>query len=196
MSRVEEMTAVRATPAQAMRALLSPARIRQWVAPDVTVTVHGSTDRLLPGDRFSVEGLAGPRFDYQVEAASEREVVLSFSGPWRGEERWSFVADGADTIVRRAYDVTGADGLAALAWRTIGRPLVLAHFKLELSRFRDLVEREPGVRGEIEREPGVRGEIDSPPDSLETPTGGEASEQREPAGAGQPPRRAFEIDEG
>jgi hypothetical protein len=33
---------------------------------------------------------------------------------------------------------------------TLGRTLVLAHYKFEMSRFRDAVEREPGPRAEIE----------------------------------------------
>ncbi len=187
MRDVEEMIAVRAAPAQAMRALLTPSRIREWVAPDVTVTVLTATERLLPGDRFRVEGIVGPAFDYQVEAASEREVVLSFEGSWRGEERWSFVADGTDTIVRRSYVVREVGGLGAIAWRTVGRAVVMMHFKLELSRFKDLLEREPGIRAEIES-PGQ---------------GGDASAGRTPSAnasgrpAGEPPRpRPFEIDEG
>jgi hypothetical protein len=36
------------------------------------------------------------------------------------------------------------------AWMTIGRAVVLAHYKFELSRFRDAVERDPGPMAEIE----------------------------------------------
>ncbi|MGH7719809.1 MAG: hypothetical protein ACREON_13325, partial [Gemmatimonadaceae bacterium] len=73
----------------------------------------------------------------------------SFTGPWSGRERWSFVADGAETIVRRIHEVDEGSLASMLAWRTVGRPLVIAHFKLELWRFRDLAEREPGPRAEI-----------------------------------------------
>lgn len=193
MSDVEEMIAVRAAPAQAMGALLTPSRMREWVAPDVTVTAQTATERLLPGDRFRVEGIVGPAFDYQVEAATEREVVLSFEGSWRGEERWSFVADGADTIVRRTYLVQESAGLAGIVWRTFGRAVVMLHFKLELSRFRDLLEREPGVRGEIEP-PGQGGGGGGG-------EGGSAGRTRSAnatdSQAGKaPPQRPFEIDEG
>ncbi len=173
MSDIEEMIAVRAAPAQAMRALLAPSRMKEWVASDVSLNVQTAGERLLPGDRFRIAGLLGPAFDYQVEAASEREVVFSFEGSWRGEERWSFVADGPDTIVRRSYRVHEAPGLGAIAWRTVGRAVVMVHFKLELSRFKDLLEREPAVRAEIE----------SP--AVPNPQPGET-----------PPRRPFEIDEG
>jgi hypothetical protein len=81
---------------------------------------------------------------------SDREVVFAFQGPWSGRERWSFVADGAETVVRRVYEVQDSSVLGELAWRGVGRPLVLAHFKLELSRFGAAVERDPGPRAEIE----------------------------------------------
>lgn len=186
-SDVEEMIVVRAAPSQAMRALLTPSRMTEWVAPDVSVTVLTATERLLPGDRFRLEGILGPAFDYQVEAASEREVVLSFEGSWRGEERWSFVGDGADTIVRRSYRVREALGLNAVAWRTVGRAVVMVHFKLELSRFKNLLEREPGIRAEIES-PSLGRDV-----SAESTRAGDASAR--PAGE-PPPHRSFEIDEG
>jgi hypothetical protein len=150
VSRIEEMVAVRATVAEAMRHLLTVDRIRTWIAPDMALLPRGASPTLAPGDRFRLEALGAVGFDYVVEAITDREVVMSFEGPWAGTERWSFVADGAETIVRRAYDVSD-DSLAGwTAWTTIGRPLVLAHYKFELSRFRDAVEREPGPKGEIE----------------------------------------------
>jgi len=150
MSRIEEMIAVGATIPQAMHHLLTVDRMRAWIAPDMALLPRGSSPTLAPGDRFRLEALGAVGFDYVVEAITDREVVLSFEGPWMGSERWSFVADGAETIVRRAYDVTDDSVAAWTAWMTIGRPLVLAHFKFELSRFREAVEREPGPRGEIE----------------------------------------------
>jgi uncharacterized protein YndB with AHSA1/START domain len=149
MSKVEEITSIRATPGQAMRALANPARFAEWVAPDVTLTPHTRAASLAPGDRLHLEILGGAKFDYTVEAATDREIVFSFFGPWSGEERWSFIADGAETLVRRVYDVRDAGGLAGLAWPTVGRALVMAHFKLELMRFREMVERNPGPAGEI-----------------------------------------------
>lgn len=151
MSRIEEMVAVGATIPQAMHHLLTIERMRAWIAPDMALLPRGASPTLSPGDRFRLEvvgGVAG--FDYVVEAITDREVVLSFEGPWTGSERWSFVADGAETIVRRAYDVSDDSVPAWTAWNTIGRPLVLAHYKFELSRFREAVEREPGPKGEIE----------------------------------------------
>jgi hypothetical protein len=150
MSRIEEMVAVAATIPQVMHHLLTVDRMRAWIAPDMALLPRGSSPTLAPGDRFRLEALGAVGFDYVVEAITDREVVLSFEGPWVGSERWSFVADGAETIVRRAYDVTDDSVAAWTAWMTIGRPLVLAHFKFELSRFREAVEREPGPRGEIE----------------------------------------------
>jgi len=150
MSRIEEMVAVGATIPQTMHHLLTLERMRDWIAPDMALLPRGTSPTLAPGDRFRLEALGAVGFDYVVEAITEREVVLSFEGPWDGSERWSFVADGAETIVRRAYEVSD-DSMAGLtAWMTVGRPLVLAHYKFELSRFRDAVEREPGPRGEIE----------------------------------------------
>src|SRR5918912_2652089 len=151
MSRVEEMTALRVAPAQAMRVLVTAERFGEWVAPDVRVTPLTVSPTLAPGDRFRLDVMGRVSFDYTVEAATEREVVFAFRGPWSGEERWSFIADGAETILRRVYDVQDGDGLALLAWRTVGRPLVSAHFRLELSRFRALAERDPGPRAEIEQ---------------------------------------------
>jgi hypothetical protein len=150
LSRIEEMVAVNAAIPQAMRHLLTIDRMRAWIAPDMALLPRGASPTLAPGDRFRLEALGTVGFDYVVEAITDREVVLSFEGPWMGRERWSFVADGAETIVRRAYEV-GDDSLAGwTAWMTIGRPLVLAHYKFELSRFREAVEREPGPKGEIE----------------------------------------------
>ena len=144
------MVAVGATIPQAMHHLLSVERMRAWIAPDMALLPRGASPTLSPGDRFRLEALGAVGFDYIVEAVTDREVVLSFEGPWTGSERWSFVADGAETIVRRAYDVTDDSVAAWTAWNTIGRPLVLAHYKFELSRFREAIERESGPRGEIE----------------------------------------------
>ena len=152
MSRIEEMVAVSAAVPQAMRHLVTIDRMRGWIAPDMALLPRGASPTLSPGDRFRLEALGTVGFDYVVEAITEREVVLSFDGPWSGTERWSFVADGAETIVRRAYEVSDDSLSGWTAWNTIGRPLVLAHYKFELSRFRDAVEREPGPRGEIEGE--------------------------------------------
>ena len=152
MSKIEEMVAVRATLPQAMRHLLTVDRIRAWIAPDMVLFPRGDSPTLAPGDRFRLEALGTVGFDYVVEAITDREVVLSFEGPWAGSERWSFVADGAETIVRRAYEVSD-DSLAGWSvWMTIGRTLVLAHYKFEMSRFRAAVEREPGARAEIQGE--------------------------------------------
>ena len=150
MSRIEEMIAVGATIPRAMHHLLTIERMRAWIAPDMALLPRGSSPTLAPGDRFRLEALGAVGFDYVVEAITDREVVLSFEGPWMGSERWSFVADGAETIVRRAYDVTDDSVAGWTVWMTIGRPLVLAHFKFELSRFREAVEQEAGPRGEIE----------------------------------------------
>jgi hypothetical protein len=158
VSRIEEMVAVSAAVPQAMRHLLTIDRMRAWIAPHMALLPRSRSPALAPGDRFRLEALGAVGFDYVVEAITDREVVLSFEGPWRGSERWSFVADGAETIVRRAYEVSD-DSLAGwTAWTMIGRPLVLAHYKFELSRFREAVQREPGPRGEIEGEGGSRTE--------------------------------------
>jgi hypothetical protein len=155
VSRIEEMVAVRATIPQAMRHLLTVDRIRAWIAPDMVLFPRGESPTLAPGDRFRLEALAAIGFDYVVEAITDREVVLAFDGPWSGTERWSFVADGAETIVRRAYEVSD-DSLAGWSvWMAVGRPLVLAHYKFELSRFREAIEREPGPKGEIEAQAGM-----------------------------------------
>jgi hypothetical protein len=149
--RVEEMIAVRTAAAQAMRALLTVSRMPAWLAPDVRVTPRTAAPVLGPGDRFALTVLGGLEFEYLVEAATDREVVFSFSSRlWCGRERWSFVPDGAETVVRRTYEVDDSPPLVALAWRTGGWALVSAHYKLELPRFRTEVEREPGPRGEIE----------------------------------------------
>lgn len=149
MTLVEELVAVPGVPAQAMRALLTPARAREWMAWDVRLTPRQGGATLGTGDRFTIELFGGLEFDYLIEATSDREIVLSFDGPWRGHERWSFVADGAETLVRRSYAVEGGSVLAALAWGTVGRAVVSAHLRHELSRFREAVAREPGPRGEI-----------------------------------------------
>lgn len=149
MSRVEELTTVRVAASQAIRLLTTTARFEQWVAPDITVVPRTQAPVLAPGDRFRLEILGGIAFEYQVEAITDREVVFSLRGPWSGRERWSFVSDGAETIVRRVHEVDAGSPAALLVWGTVGRPLVMAHFKLELARFRALAEREPGVRGEI-----------------------------------------------
>ena len=154
MSRVEEMAALRVAPAQAMRVLVAADRFAEWVAPDVTVTPLTVSPTLAPGDRFRLEVMGRVTFEYTVEAATDREVVFAFRGPWSGEERWSFIADGAETIVRRVYEVHDAEGLALLAWRTVGAPLVIAHYKMELARFRTIAERNPGPRAEIEPRTG------------------------------------------
>src|SRR5687767_12713555 len=156
MSRIEEMIAVGATIPQAMHHLLTIERMRAWIAPDMALLPRGASPMLSPGDRFRLEALGIVGFDYVVEAITDREVVLTFEGPWTGSERWSFVADGAETIVRRAYEVSDDSIAGWTAWMTIGRPLVLAHYKFELSRFREAVEREPGPKGEIEGEGGSR----------------------------------------
>lgn len=152
---------VRVAPPQAMRVLASTARYAEWVAPDATVTFQTLSSTLSPGDRFRVEIAGRVGFDYTVEAATERDMVFAFHGPWSGEERWSFVPDGAETIVRRIYEVREGGGLAMLAWQTLGRALVSAHYKLELSRFREVVERERGPRAEIE--PGAVPPPPAPP---------------------------------
>src|SRR5690242_10843067 len=121
MSRIEEMTTVRATAAQARNALTNSSRLTSWIAPHVTLEPISLSPTLTPGDRFRLDAPGAPAFDYLVEAVSDREVIFSFDGPWRGRERWSFVADGAETIVRRTYEVEEANALADLAWRTIGR---------------------------------------------------------------------------
>lgn len=139
-----------------MRALVTAARLEEWVAPDVNLTPLTGAKILSPGDRLRLRILGGPSFDYTVEATTDREVVFSFTGPWSGQERWSFMADGAETIVRRIYEVDDTPGLAGLAWPTLGRALVTAHYKLELMRFREMIERNPGPAGEIE--PGI-GEV-------------------------------------
>ena len=149
MTTIEELVVVRAAVGQVRRALTTVARLASWIAPDVRFVPLGRAAQFLPGERFRLEVVGGVRFEYLVEAASEREVVLSFTGPWSGRERWSFIADGDETLVRRHYEVEEAAPLAGLAWRTIGRPLVIAHFKLELARFRAEVERDPGPRAEI-----------------------------------------------
>ena len=151
MSRVEEMTAVRVAPQQAMRVLTTVARMREWMAPHVTVVPLTGAPTLAPGSRFRLDVTPGPSFEYEVEAQTDRELMFAFKGPWSGHERWSFIADGAETIVRRSYEVEdGGEGLAALAWQTVGRAIVVAHFKIELSRFREAVERSPGPLAEIE----------------------------------------------
>src|SRR5262252_5132201 len=149
MTVVEEVVIVRASAPQVRRAFSTVALMSRWVAPDVSVHVSSASRTLLPGERFRLTVFGGLRFDYVVEAETEREVALSFSGPWSGRERWSFVADGPETIVRRRYEADDRSLLLALGFRTIGWAVVTAHLKVELLRFRDLVEHEPGVRAEI-----------------------------------------------
>ncbi|MBC7789733.1 MAG: hypothetical protein H7Z74_07290 [Anaerolineae bacterium] len=155
MTKVEEMISVAVSTQQAMRLLVTTARFADWVSPDITVTPLTAAPRLSPGDRFRLSLLGGLTFEYLLEAETEREIVFAFTGPWRGEERWSFIADGSDTIIRRRYEVRDGATLALLAWETVGRAIVLAHLKLELSRFRAIAEREPGVRAEIEHRPSA-----------------------------------------
>jgi len=157
MTVVEEVVVVRAAAPQVRRAFSNTGLMPRWIAPDVSVQLSSGTGTLLPGERFRLSVLAGLRFDYLVEAESEREVALSFSGPWNGRERWSFVADGPETIVRRRYEADDRSLLLALGFRTVGWAVVTAHLKIELLRFRDLVEHEPGVRAEIP----ARAEVDS-----------------------------------
>lgn len=149
MSRIEEMVAVRAALPPTMRHLLTIDSMRAWIAPDVALLPRSNEPTLAPGARFRLEVIGAVGFEYVVEAITDREVVLSFDGPWSGTERWSFVADGAETIVRRSYETQAETVGAWAAWKTIGRPLVLAHYKFELSRFRDAVEADPGPRAEI-----------------------------------------------
>jgi len=153
MTRVEEMISVAVSTQQAMRLLVTTSRFADWVSPDITVTPLTKAPKLSPGDRFRLALLGGFTLEYLLEAETEREIVFAFTGSWRGEERWSFIADGSDTIIRRRYEVQEGGVLALLAWETVGRVLVIGHFKLELSRFRALVEREPGARAEIEYRP-------------------------------------------
>jgi hypothetical protein len=154
MTRVEELIVVPASPAQAQRALLTVTRAREWMAPDVHLVPRTSAPALGAGDRFALELFGGMRFEYVVEATSDREVALSYDGPWRGQERWSFVADGAETLVRRSYEVEGGTPLAALAWGTVGHAIVALHMRFELSRFRSAIQNDPGPRGEIEASSG------------------------------------------
>jgi len=168
VSRVEELVALRASVAAARRALLEPARAREWMAPDVSFRPRGAGAVLAPGDQFRIELVGGWGFEYVVEGVSDREVVLSFKGPWDGTERWSFVADGAETLVRRVYEVERGAPLAMVAWETVGRPIVAAHLRLELARLRSLVERDPGPAAEIApsavRRVPPSGEPESPPE--------------------------------
>lgn len=180
MTRVEELIVVPATPAQAMRALLTVGRAHDWMAPDVNLVPRTSSPVLGAGDHFTLELFGGMRFEYVIEATSDREVALSYDGPWSGAERWSFVADGAETLVRRSYEVHGGSPLAAFAWATVGRPVVAMHLRFELSRFRSAIERDPGPRGEIE---GPSGPLRPVP--RDAPAGGR--------GATRPP---FSVDDG
>lgn len=171
MSRVEEMIAVRAAAPQALRALLTVARFREWQAPDATMVPLTAAPVLSVGDRFRLAIVGGLGFEYLVEAVSDREVVLAFDGPWRGHERWSFVPDGAETLVRRVYEVDDRTPLEWLAWRTLGAALVAVHYKLELPRFRDAVERAPGPRAEIESSAGARVESRAVREEIAAPDG-------------------------
>jgi len=180
MTRVEELIVVPATPAQSMRALLTVARAPGWMAPDVHLVPRTSTPVLGAGDHFALELFGGMRFEYVIEATSDREVALSYDGPWSGEERWSFVADGAETLVRRSYEVHSGSPLAAFAWGTVGRAVVAMHLRFELSRFRSDIERDPGPRGEIEP---TSGPLHSAP-------------RDRSAGAGGATRPSFPVDDG
>ena len=175
-----------ATAGRAVDVLLGAREITRWVAPDVSVTLHSRVARLGPGDRFRIQVFGALVFEYVVEAVSEREVVFSFRGPWDGSERWSFIADGAETIVRRVHEPRGASLVGGLAWSTVGRMAMMAHMKLELARFRDLVEREPGPRGEIEA-PGSPPEVRSPSSVESLPAHDESPESYSPP---------FPVDEG
>ncbi|MGI8496733.1 MAG: SRPBCC family protein [Gemmatimonadaceae bacterium] len=141
MTTVEELLAVRAPAPHVMRVLTEVARMQEWVAPGITVTPLTAGRRLVPGERFRLLLPGGIGFDYLVEAVSDRELVHSFRGPWSGRDRWSIVPDASETIVRRVYQVDAGSVLIDLGWSTIGRALVTAHFKLELSRFRRIAER-------------------------------------------------------
>ena len=180
MTRIEELVVVPAAPAQAMRALLTVSRAHQWMAPDVGLVPQTTSPVLGAGDHFALELFGGMRFEYVIEATSDREVALSYDGPWRGEERWSFVADGAETLVRRSYEVHGGSALAALAWGTVGRAVVAMHLRFEMSRFRSAIESDPGVRGEIEP---VSGPMRTEP----------VGPARETGAASRPP---FPVDDG
>jgi len=170
MTRIEELVVVPAAPAQAMRALLTVSRARDWMAPDVDLVPRTSRPVLGAGDHFALELFGGMRFEYVIEATSDREVALTYTGPWHGTERWSFVADGADTLVRRTYDVLGGSPLAALAWGTVGRAVVAMHLRFELSRFKSALEHDPGPRGEIEASSGpLRSAPDDAPASNRPP---------------------------
>lgn len=150
MTRIEEIVTIRASASQALRTLRDHHRAGDWMAPDLTFTPMSLSPVLTPGDRFRIELVAGLGFDYTVEAVTDRELVFHFRGPWSGEERWSFIPDGAETLVRRRYEVSDHGAVPHLAFSTLGRALVVAHYKLELSRFRTLVERDPGPRAEIQ----------------------------------------------
>jgi hypothetical protein len=167
MDRVEELITLRTSAAHALEVLLTTGNLRRWVAPDISVTPLTVATRLGPGDRFRIHVLGPLQFDYTVEAASEREVVLAFTGPWSGSERWSFIADGAETIVRRVHEVYDGSLVRELAWNAVGRLAVIAHFKLELARFRDLAEREPGAGAEIEAQ-GAPATLPGEPADTET----------------------------
>lgn len=188
--RVEEMIAVRAAAPQAMRALLTVSRMHAWLAPDVHVAPRTAAPVFGPGDRFRLTVIGGLEFDYLVEAVTDREAVFSFSSRlWCGRERWSFVPDGADTVVRRTYEVDDSPPLVALAWRAGGWALVSAHYKLELPRFRAEVEREPGPRGEIEAaERPVASQAPEPPSPPAPPPS-----PHEPPSPDGPP---FPVDDG
>ncbi|HXY30849.1 MAG TPA: hypothetical protein VEI06_09060 [Gemmatimonadaceae bacterium] len=147
---VEELVVVPAGVVHAIRMLTNSSRLSEWMAPHVRLDRRFAGSVLEPGNRFRLESVGGVGFDYLVEAVSAREVVFAFEGPWSGRERWSFVPDGADTIVRRRYEVHAGTPLAMLAWRTGGRAVVTAHYKLELARFRSALQRDPGPRGAIE----------------------------------------------
>lgn len=157
--RVEEMIAVRAVPARTRRALLAVAEMRRWVAPDVTVAPAAGAAVLAAvletGDRFALDVMGGLRFEYLVEGITDRDVAFTFTGAWSGREKWSFVPDGAETVVRRAYEADDASLVAMVAWQTLGRGLVALHYRMELARFRTHCERDPGDGGEIQPGPAA-----------------------------------------
>jgi hypothetical protein len=169
MRRIEEMTTVGAGAAQAMALLRDHRRAGEWISPDLVFSPLSVSPLLTPGDRFRLSLLGGIGFEYLVEAITDREVVLAFWGPWTGRERWSFVPDGAETIVRRTYEVTDLHGVPALLFDTAGRAVIGAHYKVELPRFRAAVERDPGPRAEISAGQGGSESPIPDPDSRSIP---------------------------
>ncbi|HET7585635.1 MAG TPA: hypothetical protein VFK13_12045 [Gemmatimonadaceae bacterium] len=168
MSNVSAMTAVRSTPQRARDVLLTVAYFDRWISPELRMRVRGGATTLKPGDRFRMEVPGGIGLEYEVEAVTDREVVFTFTGPWDGRERWSFIADGEETIVRRVHEARYADLVQELTWRLVGMPIVTAHFTWEMGRFRRVVEKEPGVRGEIESSAGRQASAEAASGAAET----------------------------